>query len=164
MGSCLSRKKKEVEQDAGVEIAAHVRHMTSHYTVHYPAHEERKNSAIYNKTHRQLKGMPCFICGKTKEMGAKVETHHFYCEKAMQNVYDWELFGEFAQGVRNLQTGEPLDFNWAEVALNADIFVDSPQNMIVLCREHHRSGNRGIHHVPFPEWIAQKFALREVLS
>ena len=97
-------------------------------------------------------------------MGVSVETHHFYCEKALQNVYDWELFGEFAQGSRNLQTGEPLDFNWAEVALNPDIFVDSPQNMIVLCKEHHRSGNRGIHHVPFPEWIAQKFATREVLS
>ena len=43
-------------------------------------------------------------------------------------------------------------------AKNPDIFVDSKYNMIVLCVEHHRSSNRGIHHVPFPEWILQRNA------
>jgi hypothetical protein len=150
MGCCTS-KKPEVEVEI---VEGCVRNMTSKYTVHYPPHEVRHNTPIYNKTHRQMKGMPCFICGKTE----KVETHHFYCEKALQNAYDWEAFGEYAHGARNVQTGDPFDFNWVEVALNPDIFVDSPQNMVALCKEHHTSGNRGIHHVPFPEWIAQKFA------
>ena len=137
-----------------------VRNMTSHYTVHYPEHEERKNSQIYNRTHSQMKHMSCFICGKTnKENNIHVETHHYYCEKALQNAFDWEKFGEFAQTCHNLHTGELIgpNFDWKKVAANPDIFVDSPCNMIVLCKEHHTSGNRGIHHVPFPEWIAQKF-------
>jgi len=138
-----------------------VRNMTSHYTVHYPAHEERKNSSIYNKTHAKMKTMPCFICGKTNAKdGIHVETHHFYCEKAFQNAFDWKKFGEFAQTCYNEHTGELIgpNFDWTEVAKNPDLFVDSPYNMIVLCKEHHTSGSRGIHHVPFPEWLAQKFA------
>jgi hypothetical protein len=58
-----------------------------------------------------------------------------------------------------LQTGENIGqaFNWDEVAENPDIFVDSPQNMIVLCKTHHISAKKGIHNVPFPNWVLQKY-------
>jgi hypothetical protein len=49
-----------------------------------------------------------------------------------------------------------INFHVAEhVRQDPSIFVDSEYNMIVLCQEHHRSSNRGIHHVPFPEWFLQ---------
>ena len=172
MGCCFSKPEapEALEApEAALEAAApgHVRHLSNHYTVHYPAHEPRKASSTYTKTHRAMKSMPCFICGKTNLAdGIHVETHHFYCEKVFQNVFDWPKFGEFAGMCHNLQTGEligPL-FDWAEVARNPDLFVDSPHNMIVLCKEHHTSGARGIHHVPFPDWLAQKFANVEILS
>jgi hypothetical protein len=87
-----------------------------------------------------------------------VETHHFYIEKAAENAIDWKVFGKFADQCYNIQTGESLaKFDWNEVAKNPDLFVDSEQNMIVLCKQHHTSGPYGIHHVPFPDWILQKF-------
>ena len=140
--------------------------MSNHYTIHYPIHEPRKNSPLYNKTHHDLchvKGLPCFICGKTnKNDHIALETHHFYCEKMAQTVIDWVKFGEFAKTCYNIQTGENIGklFDWKKVAENPELFIDSPQNMIVLCKEHHISGKKGIHHVPFPDWILQKYVKR----
>ena len=157
MGLCIS-KQKEVKE---IEIVhGHERNMSNHYVVQYPDHEIRKNSNIYNSTHKAMKHMPCFICGKTNQHDLiHVETHHFYCEKAAENAINWIAFGEFAKGCYNIQTGENIgNFDWNEVSKNPDLFVDSPFNMIVLCKEHHTSGNKGIHHVPFPDWIVQKWA------
>jgi hypothetical protein len=153
--------RKEVDPpryESEVEIGA-IRNMSSHYEVRYPAHAERKNSSIYNKTHAKMRNMPCFICDKTFD---HVETHHYYCEKAFQNAYDWKKFGEHAQKMYDMNTGECIGpkFNWVEVAKNPDIFVDSASNMIVLCKEHHTSGGKGIHHVPYPDWLAQKFVVQ----
>ena len=145
-------------------VKGHERNMSNHYIVQYPDHVPRKPTAIYNKTHKALKGMPCFICGAhgsgAHGSGAHgIETHHFYCEKAAQNAIDWNVFGKFAKNCHNIQTGENIgNFDWEEVAKNPDIFVDSPYNMITLCKEHHTSGHKGIHHVPFPDWILQKFS------
>lgn len=148
-------------------LSYHTRKMSNHYTVNYPTHEKRVDSAIYKKTHHELchvRDFPCFICGKTHHKnGISLETHHFYCEKAAENAIDWHEFGKFAQTCYNIQTGECIGdkFDWTEVAKNPDIFVDSPYNMIVLCKEHHISGNKGIHHVPFPDWILQKYPLHD---
>jgi hypothetical protein len=138
----------------------HSRNMSNHYTVNYPDHAKRTDSAIYRKTHHAMvhvEKIPCFICSKYE---SSLETHHFYCEKAAQNAIDWHKFGEFAKTCHNIQSGELIaaHFDWTEVAKNPDIFVDSRYNMIVLCKEHHISGGRGIHHVPFPDWILQKYA------
>ena len=160
MGCLFSKKSEEFDPPRYESDAETARNMSMHYTVHYPKHEERKASAIYTKTHKSLKHMPCFICGKTNQKdGIHVETHHFFVEKAMENAIDWEKFGDFAQTCHHFQTGEFIGdlFDWKAVAKNPDLFVDSPSNMIVLCKEHHTS-RIGIHHVPFPEWITQKFA------
>jgi hypothetical protein len=150
---------------SNLEIDLHPRKMSNHYTVNYPSHDPRKNSSIYNRTHHLLidiRDTPCFICGKTKSKdNITLETHHFYCEKAAQNAIDWIKFEEFAKKCYNIQTGENIwkNLDWNEVKNNPDLFVDSEYNMIVLCQEHHRSGNKGIHHVPFPDWILQKYPL-----
>jgi len=149
-----------------VNIPSHSLKLSNHYTVNYPDHAKRTESAIYRKTHHELcivRDFPCFICGKTHaKNGISLETHHFYCEKAAQNAIDWAEFGKFAQTCYNIQTGENIGhtFDWTEVAKHPDIFVDSPYNMIVLCKEHHISGNKGIHHVPFPDWILQKYPVK----
>ena len=163
MGMCYSKTLPNTityEKEKESDINSTHRNMSNHYIVNYPHHDPRKNSAIYTKTHNSMKHMPCFICNKTNEKDKiHVETHHFYCEKAGQNAINWKVFGEFAKTCYNIQTGENVGkhFNWDEVAINPDIFVDSPHNMIVLCKEHHTSGHKGIHHVPFPDWILQKF-------
>jgi hypothetical protein len=164
MGLCYSTGILTVNPAADPHeiIPVTTRKMSNHYTVQFPHHKKRSDSAIYKKTHHDLihvKYLPCFICGAINNENGPLETHHFYCEKAAQNAIDWKAFGEFAKNCHNIQTGENIGahFDWAHVAENPDIFVDSPQNMIVLCKEHHTSGNKGIHHVPFPEWILQKY-------
>lgn len=178
MGNCLTMSQSQIKielekeeteievmiySDPESESPHHQRNMSNHYVVNYPNHEKRKDSTIYTKTHHELchiKDFPCFICGKTqKKNNISLETHHFYCEKAAENAIDWQVFGEFAKHTYNIQTGENIGqhFDWQEVAKNPDIFTDSPHNMIVLCKEHHISGSRGIHHVPFPDWILQKY-------
>jgi hypothetical protein len=131
-----------------------------HYIVHYPDHPPRKDSEFYKKTHINLcikQNTPCFICGKTHRDGSQMESHHFFIEKAAESAVDWIKFGEYAQNFYNPQSGTNIgkNFDWKEVSKNPDIFVDSEDNMIVLCEEHHRSNYMGIHHMPFPEWILQ---------
>jgi hypothetical protein len=161
MGCCFtSTKNDEIKKEE--IISSHKLKVSNHYTIVYPNHKKRTNSYLYNKTHNDLinvKQLHCFICNKTKNY-IQLEKHHFYCEKAGENGIDWIKFGEFAKNCYNLQTGENIGnkFDWNMVAKNPELFVDSTYNMIVLCIEHHRSGNRGIHHVPFPEWILQKNA------
>ena len=158
MGNCITTKD-EVKNDL---IPSHKLKVTNHYTIVYPNHKKRTNSTIYNKTHNELINkihLNCFVCNKTKNE-TQLETHHFYCEKAAENAIDWIKFGKFANNCYNIQTGENIgiQFDWTQVSKEPELFVDSKYNMVVLCVEHHRSSNKGIHHVPFPEWILQKNA------
>jgi len=157
-----NEEKKEPSYNTEVIIPSHKLKVSTNYTVVFPNHKKRTNSSLYNRTHDDLinkSHLNCFVCNKTKNE-TQLETHHFYCEKAAENAIDWIKFGEFAINCYNIQTGENIGnkFDWKQVAENAELFVDSKYNMIVLCVEHHRSSNRGIHHVPFPEWILQKNA------
>jgi len=138
--------------------------MTNHYTINYPLHEKRKDTALYRRTRNELihkRKLTCFICDKKNSIEQPLETHHFYCEKYAQTMIDWDKFALFAKNCYNIQTGENIyaNFDWNEVKQNPDIFVDSTYNMIVLCKQHHTSGNKGLHHVPFPDWILQKYPL-----
>ncbi len=169
MGNCFNNQNNENNKPNNkpndkVIIKSRQLKVSSHYTVNYPTHEKRKNSALYNRTHRELcytKNIGCFICGKNnKDNKISTETHHFYIEKVGTNAIDWHKFGKFASSCYNIQTGEFLGdkFDWEKVAENPEIFVDSKYNMVVLCKEHHISGTKGVHHVPFPDWVLQKFA------
>ena len=151
------------DMNNGETIQGHKLNRSTHYIVNYPDHVKRKDSAIYKRSHHELchiRDTPCFICGKTKKKdNISLETHHFYCEKSAENAIDWQEFSKFATNCYNIQTGINIGntFNWKEVELNPDIFIDSIHNMIVLCKEHHISGGKGIHHIPFPDWIIQKY-------
>lgn len=128
---------------------------------HYPEHPPRTDSPLYTKTHHTLcikNDTPCFICGKTRKQDKIItETHHFFCEYAAMNGINWLEFGKRSKTLYNPQTGENFSelYDWNKVQDDPGIFVDSVHNMVVLCEEHHRSSNKGIHHVPFPEWILQ---------
>jgi hypothetical protein len=149
MGTCISIR--QVDPPPYVSETRR-RARSTHYTIHCSEHFEYSHT--YLKTWHELKCMPCFICGNKN-----VELHPFYCERAGQYAIDWIAFGEFAKTCYNIQTGELINnYEWTEVSKNPELFVDSPHNMITLCSLHHTSENRGIHHVPFPDWILQKWA------
>jgi hypothetical protein len=169
MGNCCSHPPKKEDPPLHTrefmppkKIPFYSGNMSNHYTVNYPFHEKREDSATYRKTKKEMSHIPCFICGKMKGVGdTSLEAHHFYIEKAATNAIDWSTFGTFADQSYHIQTGEKIggSFDWKEVEKNPELFVDSRHNMIVLCKEHHISGRFGIHHVPFPDWILQKFAV-----
>ena len=164
MGICCSNEGvRQTDYEEGkpiprpASIPYHAQPQTHHYVVRYPDHPPRTESALYRKTHKELCDGPtavCFLCG-TK--GPGLETHHWIIEKAAQEAIDWTLFGVAAEHLFHIQTGVCIGdaFDWSAVAANPDLFVDSPLNMLVLCREHHTSATHGIHHIPFPVWMLQ---------
>jgi len=141
----------------------HAQNHSTRYTLHLPDRVgPRTESARFRATKQLLceeLDLPCWICRKRRADGAQTEAHHFFVMWAAHEAVDWDEFGRFADTLFNPQTGEHLDpaFDWAAVAADPMVFVDSPQNMVVLCNTHHRSRSEGIHHVPFPEWILQRF-------
>jgi len=153
MGSCHSCFVKEKHE--ATMVKAHDQKFTHSYVVSYPAHELRTTSPLFQRTRRTLRSKyNCFICG-TRD---KLEIHHFYIEHAAMFAIDWNKFGAFSMKHYNIQTNEFLgNFNWKDVAKNPELFVDSSANMIVLCKKHH-TGCGGIHRIPFPIWILDKFS------
>ena len=75
-----------------------------------------------------------------------METHHWHLEYALMNASD--------------PAKVALDFPDVPVA-DVDAFrawVDhSPENLLVLCAEHHRFGFTGIHAITYPIWVAQRY-------
>jgi hypothetical protein len=106
--------------------------------------------------------MPCYVCDAKHSTGVITETHHYFCEWAAMNAFDWIKFGQDCNTyhIVNPQTGVYIGdkFDWTTVQINPELFVDSEYNMMVLCPTHHRDGKKGIHHVGYPEWNLQKFA------
>lgn len=110
--------------------------------IYYPDHPPRTESALYRETHHLMiyvEKRPCWVCGTLEHR----ETHHFHIEWADANGVDWDR-------MRKLHP----DFNWSKFKEATD-FVDSAYNMMVLCADHHRHRDRGIHMLPYPIWIMQ---------
>lgn len=125
-------------------IGEHLRRVTIHITRYYPDHEDRVASEEYRHTRHQLivvQQLPCWICG-TRD---KLESHHFYVEWADQNAVDWDVF----------QKRHPNVVDWSQYRDNPARFVDSPENMRILCAKHHRHVNHGIHCLTYSDWELQ---------
>ncbi len=154
MGQCCAAEPAAAAPSHAPPPASHAVRTTNTHVTHYPDHPPRAESARYRRTRDKLvRAHGCYVC----EAKAGLEAHHFFVESAAALAIDWKKFELRAKTLYNPQTGENLfaAFVWGDVRADPETFVDSPQNMVVLCLEHHRSGARGIHHVPFPEWVLQ---------
>jgi len=123
-------------------IKGHLRKLTLKIAVYYPEHERRTESEEFRKTKYRLieiEDRGCFICG-SKE---KREVHHFYIEWALKDAVDFEQFKRDYPQFKKYKT--------------VDDFVDSVDNMMVLCQIHHRHKDKGIHCMDYPEWRIQKY-------
>jgi hypothetical protein len=121
-------------------------------TVWYPDHSPRKASSEYKRVHNHLVyelDEPCYICGIRQSQlpkGEYMETHHWNVEWALANAIDpAKIIADFPE--MKEATDEALR-QW----------LDSEGNMLVLCSEHHRHGNVGIHSITYPAWVAQRWA------
>lgn len=146
--------------------------------VFYPEHPPRKASALYTQTHHRLVAVedrPCVVCGVRNSTlrtpanrdGAKaLETHHALIEWAGANAIDWD---KLAADHPDLTTLHALASAYhAHLLANGSFdgtidpaivtqFVDSPEQMLVICDVHHRSANRGVHMVSGPVWELQRY-------
>lgn len=140
------------------QVAAHAVSRQLQETIAYPDHDPRKESAEYVRVHHHLVvelDEGCWICGvrhstlgdpKHNPHGAtQLETHHFHLEWALANAADpAKVLADFPEmGAAD------------EEHLRA--WLDSPDQMLILCDIHHRHAHYGIHSITHPAWVAQRF-------
>lgn len=130
----------------------HEHKMTYEVEVNIPGHEDRVTTSLFTRTRKVLlesKGARCFICNRTaEEAGHPLEAHHHPIERSLANMVDWDLV--------------KLDFphfDWSKFdPANPYTFVDDMTvNGLILCKDHHIGKNEGIHMMPYPLWIIQRY-------
>ena len=122
----------------------------------YPPHPPREDTPEYRHTHDLMvnqQDTPCRICGVRKStLGDPVqnpfrakdlESHHYPIQRELIDAVD------FAKAA--------VDFPQITDRASLIAFVDSPENMWIICDVHHRGETTGIHHLPVADWIIQRY-------
>ncbi len=126
-------------------VAAHTQTVTLRITEWFPEHCPRESDPHYkmfDAVARKMRsaGIGCWVCGSKD-----IEVHHALVEYAVARGVDIDKFSHL----------------WPEFHVTDDesfmAFVESEGNLQALCEEHHRAPGTGIHCVPYPEWIAQRY-------
>jgi hypothetical protein len=118
-----------------------VRHLVE--LCHYEAHDERKESSEFRRVKKEIKSEnpKCFI--DNGYCDGEIEIHHSIIEFSAQNGVDWEKVER--------------DFP------NVD-HIDDKQQMLCLCRKHHRDKYFGIHELSYPVFLLQRYMNKEALE
>jgi hypothetical protein len=155
--------------------------------VFIPGHAPRVTTNLFKKSRLQLLERVdgrCWICQRTAaQTGHPIEAHHFPIERSFAEEvdfspdalirkdfpdFDWETFsvGATWQDVpawSDPDSGEQVPATkWYRPA-DPYLFVDDMRvNGRALCKEHHTGKNEGVHDLPEPVWIAQRYAMNGV--
>ena len=133
-------------------VAKHTHKQTITFEIIVPEHVEREESGLFRKTHKKLinKDSRCWVCGGTREEVGPLELHHKYISWAhMNNRIDWNKVKEDCPEFPYWSTFDPA---------NPESFIDSEWNScMVLCKQDHTGKNSGIHCLPYPEFILQRY-------
>lgn len=123
--------------------------------VYLPGHAPRETTALFTRTRKELIDRPdaaCFICGARHTHDVPLEAHHHPIERSFAEMID---FGPASP----LRKQFPA-FDWSALDASGDpyLFVDDMRvNGLLLCKKHHIGKDEGIHALPFPIWVAQKY-------
>lgn len=122
--------------------------------VYIPGHEPRTTTSLFSKSRKILLESQdrCYICGDTAEQaGSPLEAHHHPIERSFAEMIDW------SEG--SLIRKDFPHFDWTNFDENDPYkFVDDMTvNGLILCKTHHTGKNTGIHDLPYPIWIAQRY-------
>lgn len=134
-------------------------------------------------------GGVCFICGKPHSSDNPLEAHHHPVERCFAEEIDWQRFAEDAKAGLWGKGAAAFDWDaffvgavldtveytvyadehdtvgekkTAQVLRPKDIYLfvdDMHANGMLLCKEHHTVADEGIHTLPFPIWLAQRYAV-----
>ncbi len=120
--------------------------------VNIPGHDPRTETSLFERTRKALieRDGGCWICGRTAlESGAPLEAHHFGIERSFAEApIDWDkVKADFPR------------FDWQSFdPANPYVFVDDMVSQgLLLCAEHHRGKDAGIHAIPWPLFIMQRY-------
>jgi hypothetical protein len=80
-----------------------------------------------------------------------LEAHHFPIERSFAEMIDWTEGSQIRKDFP--------DFEWGSFdASNPYTFVDDmTQNGRLLCKVHHIGKDEGVHALPEPIWLAQRY-------
>lgn len=131
-----------------------------------PGHDPRVTTSLFTRTRLTLierEGGRCFVCGGTEQdTGHPLEAHHHPIERSTANMIDWRRLAEDCRA--GIWGEHARAFDWegflAATPLDPHRFVDDMTvNGMLLCKEHHIGKGEGIHMLPLPLLIAQKYAV-----
>lgn len=137
----------------GGVVAAHEQAETRRYTLRVPEHGPREHDphhADFEEFKRRRKASGEWWCDFARQYRADtaecdltkpLECHHSVIEYALQNGVNLAELERFYPGVSVMGIGA---------------WIDSPNNLTLLCAWHHR-GHGGIHIVSASDWEAYKF-------
>lgn len=162
----------------------HVQRETLEFEVNIPGHEPRVTTPLFAHSRKLLierEGGRCWVSGATaEESGHPLEAHHYPIERSMANMIDWERFA--ADCKRGAWGPHAQAFDWdtffegAEVTVipaphpladevrfrtprDPYLFVDDMTvNGLLLSKTFHTGKGTGIHDVPYPVWVALRYA------
>lgn len=128
---------------------SHDQKVTHTYTVHYPAHPERKSDPHYRdfaayrrRTHKTAK---CAVGERRNdytECHGPLELHHAHVEFALQNGIDLAWLEADYPGISDSD--------------KIGAWVESAPNLMWLCLRHHR-GDAGVHVLTSADFEAQHY-------
>jgi hypothetical protein len=142
--------------------------------VNIPGHDARgAASALFVRTRKQLierEAGRCWLSGLTAEqLGAPLEAHHYPIERCFAEGIDWVRFsndakfghwGPYAQGFdwTKFFDGAAPGATGCLVPVDPYLFVDDMTvNGRLLGKQYHTGKDEGIHDLPEPVWLAQKY-------
>ena len=147
--------------------AAHVEKETLSVDVNVPEHGARVTTALFTRTRLALiarEGGRCFICCRTEAEAGPLEAHHHPLERCFAEEIDWQRAALDCQaGVMAFTPGQRAAmeaFDWTKFdPAHWETFVDDMTvNGLLLCKDHHTAADDGIHTVPGPIFLAQRYA------
>jgi hypothetical protein len=120
-----------------------------------PGHAERTTTALFTRTRKQLierEGGRCWVCRRTaEESGHPLEAHHHPVERSFAEMVDWSAGSQIRKDFPR--------FDWASFdPADPYRFVDDMTvNGLLICKDHHIGKDEGIHFLPFPIFLAQRY-------
>ena len=143
--------------------AAHEEKETLSVEVEIPEHADRGAATpLFIRTKKILVervGGRCFVCNGNEAEVGPLQAHHYPVERSLATAWDWPRF------IADCKAGKwgvyCQAFHWEGFNPTQDPyqFVDDMSvNGLLLCAKHHIGKDEGIHMLPHPLWIFQKYA------
>jgi hypothetical protein len=136
--------------------------LTADYFV--PGHVERETTSLFERTRKVLiarEGGRCFVTNMTAaELGAPLQAHHHPVERCFATKWDWPRFAADCQ--KGLWGPHAQAFDWANFDGEKDPYKfvdDMTVNGMLLGAGQHIGKDEGLHRLPFPVWLFEKYAV-----